>query len=65
MTDIRMGLQDLVDTIKRLHIRSIAVPPLGCGHAGLDWGEVRPLIESALGDLPDVRVMVFAPGVAH
>jgi len=61
-SDIEAGLQDLVDTIKRLNIRSIAVPPLGCGHGGLDWADVRPLIESTLGRLPDVRVLLFAPG---
>lgn len=61
-SDIEAGLQDLVDTIKRLNIRSIAVPPLGCGHGGLDWAEVRPLIESTLGRLPDVRVLLFSPG---
>ena len=60
--DIEAGLQDLVDTIQRLNIRSIAVPPLGCGHGGLEWSEIRPLIESALGNLPDVRVLLFAPG---
>lgn len=60
--DIEAGLQDLLGTIKQLNIRSIAVPPLGCGHGGLDWADVRPLIESALGGLPDVRVLVFAPG---
>lgn len=60
--DIQTGLQDLAATILRLNIRSIAVPPLGCGHGGLDWAEVRPLIESALGDLPGVRVLIFAPG---
>ena len=62
VSDIESGLLDLVDTIKRLNIRSIAVPPLGCGHGGLDWTDVRPLIESTLGRLTDVRVLVFAPG---
>jgi O-acetyl-ADP-ribose deacetylase (regulator of RNase III) len=62
VADIEAGLQDLTETIQRLNIRSIAVPPLGCGHGGLDWADVRPLIESALGRLPDVRVLVFAPG---
>ena len=64
MADVEAGLQGLVATIKRLHIRSIAVPPLGCGNGGLDWNEVRPLIEAAFADLPGVRVLVFAPGGA-
>jgi O-acetyl-ADP-ribose deacetylase (regulator of RNase III) len=64
MADIETGLQDLVATIKRLHIRSIAVPPLGCGNGGLDWNEVHPRIESAFAELPEVRVLVFAPGGA-
>ena len=64
MADIETGLQDLVATIKRLHIRSIAVPPLGCGNGGRDWNEVRPRIESAFTELPGVRVLVFAPGGA-
>ncbi|MET0657501.1 MAG: macro domain-containing protein [Steroidobacteraceae bacterium] len=61
-SDIEAGLHDLVDTIKRLNIRSIAVPPLGCGHGGLEWTEIQPLIESVLGELPDVRVLLFPPG---
>lgn len=61
-SDIESGLLDLVDTIKRLNIHSIAVPPLGCGLGGLDWTDIRPLIESTLGRLTDVRVLVFAPG---
>jgi len=64
LEDIDSGLRNLVDTIQRLQIRSIALPPLGCGHGGLDWAEVRPHIESALGALPDVRVLLFAPGGA-
>jgi O-acetyl-ADP-ribose deacetylase (regulator of RNase III) len=64
MTDIESGLQDLVATIKRLQIQSIAVPPLGCGNGGLDWNEVRPRIKAAFEVLPEVRVLVFAPGGA-
>jgi len=64
MADIETGLHDLIATIKRLRIRSIAVPPLGCGNGGLDWNEVRPRIESAFAALPEVRVLVFAPGGA-
>lgn len=59
--DIKAGLDDLVAVVRRLEIRSIAIPPLGCGNGGLQWDEVRPLIERAFADLADVRVELFAP----
>lgn len=58
--DIEAGLADLVATIERLGITSIAIPPLGCGNGGLSWTDVRPLIAAALEPL-DVDVVVFAP----
>jgi O-acetyl-ADP-ribose deacetylase (regulator of RNase III) len=62
--DIRSGLAALIQEVKQLGIRSVAVPPLGCGLGGLDWNEVRPIIESAFAELPDVRVLLFAPAGA-
>jgi O-acetyl-ADP-ribose deacetylase (regulator of RNase III) len=59
--DIDAGLTALVADIKRLGIESIAVPPLGCGLGGLDWRDVRPRIERAFAQLPDVKVLLFAP----
>jgi O-acetyl-ADP-ribose deacetylase (regulator of RNase III) len=59
---IREGLVDLVAQIKALGIRSVAMPPLGCGNGGLDWSDVRPLIEAAFAPLPDVDLRLFAPG---
>lgn len=61
---IRDGLIDLVTQVRRLAIRSIAIPPLGCGNGGLDWAEVRPLIEAAFEALPEVEVRLFEPGGA-
>lgn len=58
---IREGLVDLVAQIRRLGIKSIAIPPLGCGNGGLEWTEVRPLIANALAELPDVEVRLFPP----
>jgi len=59
--DIKSGLIALIKVVQDKHIKSIAVPPLGCGNGGLDWGKVRPLIEEAFRELPDVQVQLFYP----
>ena len=59
---VRDGLGDLVAQIQNLQIRSIAIPALGCGNGGLDWSDVRPLIELAFAPLTDVAVRLFEPG---
>ncbi len=61
LPDIEAGLADLVRVVREKSISSIAVPPLGCGSGGLDWAEVKPLIESAFEQLPDVDVRIFPP----
>lgn len=58
---IRTGLDDLVRQLRDLPVTSLAVPPLGCGHGGLRWEEVRPIIVEALSELPDVDVLLFPP----
>ena len=60
IADIEAGLQDLRRVIDEYGVESLALPPLGCGLGGLDWAEVRPRIEAALGDLP-VKALVFEP----
>lgn len=64
IADIESGLCALIATVKAYNIKSLAVPPLGSGLGGLDWAEVRPLIEKAMLALPEVRVLVFEPGYA-
>lgn len=61
ISDIRSGLKALIADVRQLGVHSIAVPPLGCGLGGLNWGEVRPMIEKAFSELPDVRVLLFEP----
>jgi len=58
---VRVGLKALKVVILEKGIRSIAIPPLGCGNGGLDWKVVRPLIESGLTDLENVDILVFEP----
>jgi O-acetyl-ADP-ribose deacetylase (regulator of RNase III) len=58
---VRDGLKDLVRVVRENGIRSVALPPLGCGNGGLEWGQVRREIEGALADLDDVEVIVYEP----
>jgi O-acetyl-ADP-ribose deacetylase (regulator of RNase III) len=64
MEDIEAGLEALAGDIGRLGIRSIALPALGCGHGGLDWREVYPLIERRLGVLDGAEVLVYESAVS-
>ena len=58
--DIEAGLRGLAATLASHRIRSVAIPPLGCGLGGLDWRAVRPLITACLADLPGT-VIVLEP----
>lgn len=58
---VRDGLVALKNVIREKGIKSIALPPLGCGNGGLDWAVVRPMVEAMLGDLPGVDVVVYEP----
>jgi O-acetyl-ADP-ribose deacetylase (regulator of RNase III) len=62
--DVQSGLVALVAEVERLGIRSIAIPPLGCGNGGLDWAVVKPMIVEAFVGLPEVRVHLFEPAGA-
>lgn len=62
---VRDGLRDLLRVIRREGIRTIALPPLGCGNGGLDWASVRAEIETVLGGMDDLEVEVFEPSNAY
>ena len=42
------------------NFESIAIPPLGCGHGGLQWEQVKVLIEQYLDPLSNL-VEVYSP----
>lgn len=60
---ISEGLKALRELIINEKIGSIAIPPLGAGNGGLDWNEVKPMIISALEDLP-TEIQIFEPNAA-
>lgn len=55
---IASGLEALLQEVGVRGIKSIAIPPLGCGLGGLDWNSVLGLIERAFGKLQDVQAIV-------
>jgi O-acetyl-ADP-ribose deacetylase (regulator of RNase III) len=55
------GLKTLKQWIEFRKVKSIAVPALGCGNGGLYWGNVKPMIEYHLNDVPDLDVFVYLP----
>lgn len=59
--DIDSGLAALARNISERGIKSVAIPPLGAGLGGLEWNDVRPRIEAALRDLPDLEVLIYEP----
>ena len=58
---IEAGLCTLRDNYAEWGITSIAMPALGCGLGGLNWSEVRALIEDYLRNLP-IEIEIYEPG---
>ena len=51
LNHINHSLHALRNFVMKEKVSSLALPRLGCGVGGLDWAEVKPLIEKQLGDL--------------
>ena len=58
---IEAGLETLKSHILESGLQSIAIPALGCGLGGLSWPRVKQQIESNLGDLIGVDIIVYEP----
>ena len=65
MQDIESGLVALKNEIKTRQIKSIAIPPLGCGLGGLRWLDVRKKIEDTFIDMQDIEVIIYEPQEKH
>lgn len=57
---IELGLIALVELLKSERIKSIAIPPLGCGNGGLNWDIVKKMIVNHMRDL-QIDIFVYEP----
>lgn len=55
---INHALHALRALVQHEKISSLSLPKLACGLGGLDWNDVKPLIEKQLGDL-DIPVFIY------
>ncbi len=55
---IESGLKKFSKNWDKYNIDSIAFPKLGCGNGGLNWNEVKPLMEKYLRKLP-INIYIY------
>lgn len=62
MAYIEKGLDAMIQELPHLNVKTIAIPPLGCGNGGLSWEQVRKLIDIKLQPLEQYQFIVCQPG---
>lgn len=59
---IETALDVLVEQLPQLNVKSIAIPPLGCGNGGLDWQAVKELLQKKLEPISDdFTFLIYEP----
>lgn len=58
LNDVNHSLKELAKIAKAENLESIALPKLATGVGGLDWEDVKPLMDAQLGDL-GIPVFVY------
>ncbi len=57
---ISTGLEAMKKVLHEKNIKSIAIPPLGCGNGGLEWSRVKSMIQQSLGEM-EAQIYVYEP----
>lgn len=55
------GLKELGEKVRAAGLKSVAIPPPGCGNGGLDWKDVEPLVHRHLAGI-DVAIYAKPSG---
>jgi O-acetyl-ADP-ribose deacetylase (regulator of RNase III) len=59
---IEKGLDDLISIVNAHNITSIGIPPLGAGNGGLEWEQVKKIIEQKLNHL-NIDIYIYEPTI--
>lgn len=63
LEDVEHSLRLAVGNCATIGIKSIGLPRIGCGIGGLDWADVKAIMEKVAGEFPSVDVVaVSLPG---
>ena len=63
---IEKGMESFVELLPSLTVKRIAIPPLGCGNGGLDWIEVKKIVENKIYDISDkYDFIIFEPSTSY
>jgi O-acetyl-ADP-ribose deacetylase (regulator of RNase III) len=64
LSNVRHCLKALHQLLEQEGVESLAISRLATGVGGLEWDEVKPLVEEYLGNLTNTRVYVYETYVA-
>lgn len=66
MEYIKEGMEAFLELIPKLNVKKIAIPPLGCGNGGLEWQEVKTVIEHKISKVADkYEVLIYEPSISY
>ena len=66
MEYIEAGLDDLIRILPVLNVRSVAIPPLGCGNGGLLWTDVKDVINRKLSSFDKEYIFyIYEPSTSY
>lgn len=62
LKNIDIGMISLANEIKRMYIKSVSIPALGCGLGKLNYRDVKRIIKDTFRSYPsDVTIYLFEP----
>lgn len=63
---ITSGLDELLKILPQLKIKSIAIPPLGCGNGGLEWKNIKTILIEKFTPVENVyEILIYEPSKSY